>query len=362
MDSKKLLGLGLACALSMLPQAMAEDAKASAVAQGDPSVTEYFAGENCCEKAVPVEVPFEEGKTPPRPCKGYFWTLITKPATFKCVTEQVKVSDATFYMKPVPAKYEWVEEQIMVAPARKLPTCCPAKFNTEMRKVVVQEAHTQMVVVPAEFEDVCEEIIFRPEMEKEISVPAQYKTEMMTIQVEPERDSMCGMNTPKDLRVQCGEGVAGSIGATHTPARCITIPVQKEISPATTKKIKVPAIKKTIMVRKLKKPASVQEVKIPEVVKEIPVETCVGEECIKYVDVPAEYKCVRRLEMKEPAKTERVEIPAKYQTFKKNEICEPVKMVWRQYSIGKCKRVADTCARYGCLPGSGAFDCNRCQK
>ena len=361
MERKKLLGLGLACLMGIAPAAVAEEAAPKAAAADGAAVANYYAGENCCENKVPVEVPFEEGKPPPRPCKGYFWTLITKPAVFKSVTEKVKVSDATFYMKPIPATYEWTEERVMVAPARKVPVCQPAKFNTEMRKVVVQEAHTQLVVVPAEFEDVCEEIVFRPEMEKEISVPAEYRTEMLTIQVEPERASMCGICTPKGLNVNCGESVAGSIGATHTPARCITIPVQKEVSPATTKKVKVPAIKKTIMVRKLKKPATVQEVKIPEIVREIPVETCVGEECIKYQDVPAEYKTIRRMVMKEPARTERVEIPAKYQTFNRNEICEPVKMVWRQYSISKCKAVADVCSRYGCFPGSGAFrgGCNR---
>lgn len=321
----------------------------------EAEVNNYYAGEDCCQNAVPHEMLFAEGATPPRPCKGHFWALITKPAVFKCANEQIKISEATFYMKPIPAKYEWVEEQIQVAPLRKVPYCEPARFRTKMEKVVVQEAHTQLCVTPAEFTDVCEEIVFRPAMEKEISVPAQYATEMMTIQIEPERDIMCAMNTPKELKVDCGESVAGSIGAAHAPARCITIPIQKEIAPATTKKIMVPAIKKTVMIRKLVKPASIQETKIPEIVKEIPVETCIGEECIKYRDVPAEYKCIRRMELKEAAKTERVEVPAKFQNFKRNEVVEPAKLVWRQYSITKCKIVADVCARYGCLPGSGAF-------
>lgn len=315
----------------------------------------YFAGQDCATNAVPSEIPFAEGKTPPKPCKGNFWTLITKPAVFKCETEKIKVSDKTFYMKPVPAKYDWVEEKIQIAPERKVPYCQPAKFNRKCVEVTIQEASTKFVVVPAVFVTENKEIVFRPEMEKEVHIPAVYKTVMKTIEVEPERDALCGVATPKDVNVKCGESVAGSIGAIHKPARCITIAVQELCKPASTKKIKVPAIKKCVPVRKLKTPATVKEVKVPALKKKIWVETCVGEECIKYRTVPADFQTIRRMKLKEKAKTEKVEVPAKFQTVKKSVLVTPSKMIWRQYSIGKCKEVADICSRYGSLPGSGAF-------
>lgn len=304
---------------------------------------------------VPREIAFEEGKTPPKPCKENFWCLITRPAVFKCESEQVKVADATFYMKPIPAVYEWVEEQIQVAPARKIPYCQPAKFEQKCVEVVTQPAHTRFEVVPAVFETVNETITFRPAMEKEISVPAQYKTVMKTIEVEPARDMLCGVATPTDVKLNCGEAVAGSIGALQKPARCITIAVQEEVCPPTTKKISVPAITKCVPVQKLKTPATTREVQVPEVKTKMWVETCVGEECIKFRDVPAEFKCIRRMVEKEPAKTEKVAVPEKFQTIRKSVLVSPVTMIWRQYSIGKCKAVSDICSRYGSLPGSGAF-------
>ncbi|MDR0868167.1 MAG: hypothetical protein LBP75_06775 [Planctomycetota bacterium] len=350
--NKWLSAAALALALPFGASAVEND-PALGTPEDIAAVNRYYEGENCNETPVPHELPFEEGKTPPRPCRGYFWTLVTKPAVFKCVSEQVPVSEATFYLRPTPPKYEWVEERVMVAPPRKVPYNQPAKFNKDLKKVVVQEAYTDYVVTAAEWEDVCETITFRPAMEKEIPVPAQYKTEILTIEVEPERDVLCGMQTPNDLELNSGEKVAGSIGMTHKPARCVTIPVQKVVVPESTRKIKVPAITKTVMVRKLKKPASVQEIKVPAVEQEIPVENCVGEECIKFKEIPAEYKQLRRLILKSPAGTERVEVPAQFRTFNRNQIVEPMKMLWRQYSIRKCKAVADSVARYGCLPASG---------
>jgi hypothetical protein len=185
-------------------------------------------------------------------------------------------------------------------------------------------------------------------------VPAQYKTELLTIEIEPAREALCGLTTPKDLKLARGEQVADSIGGVRIEAKCVTIPVQKEIAPATIKKIQVPALTKTVPVRKLKTPARVEEVAIAAIEKEIPVENCVAEECVKYRPVPAEYQCLRRLQLVEPATTERVEVPAKVQTFKRNKLVNPAQMVWRQISISKCKTVADACAKYGTLPATGA--------
>ena len=315
----------------------------------------YFQGVDCEENPVDLEIPFVEGETPPKPCSGNFWTLITKPAVFETETEKVQTGQETFYMKPIPAKYEWVEEKIEVAPERKIPYCQPAKFSRKCVEVTIQEESTRFVSVPAVYEECEEEIVFRPEMEKEISIPAEYKTVMRKMEVEPERDEMCEVATPTDVKVNCGESVAGSIGAIHKPARYECIAVQELVKAATTKKIEVPAIKKKVKVRKLKTPAYTKEVKVPAIKKKMWVETCVAEECIRYRTVPAEYKTIRRLVLKDPARKEKIKVPAKYQTVVKKVLVSPTKMLWRQYSIGKCKAVADVCAKYGSLPGSGAF-------
>lgn len=354
MDLKKLLGV---CAAMLVSgPVFAGNAPEAAPAGAPAKEGTYYAGQDCCGGAgAPREIQFEEGKVPMKPCKDNFWCLITRPAVFKCETEQIEVAKPTFYMKPIPAVYEWTEEQIQVAPARKIPYCQPAKFEQKCVEVLTAPAYKQLEVVPAVFETVNETITFRPAMEKEISIPAQYKTVMKTIEVEPERDMLCGMATPTDVKLNCGETVAGSIGALHKPARCITVAIQEEVCPATTKKISVPAITKVVPVQKLKTPATTREVMVPEVKTKMWVETCVGEECIKYHDVPAEFKCIRRMVVKEPARTEKVDVPAKFQTVKKSVLVTPITMVWRQYSISKCKAVSDVCSRYGSLPGSGAF-------
>ncbi len=315
----------------------------------------YFQGTDCTTNPIPKEIPFVEGETPPKPCTGNFWTLITKPAVFKVETEQVQTGGATFYMKPIPAKYEWIEEKIEVAPERKIPYCQPAKFARKCVEVTIQEESTRYVTVPAVYEECEEEIIFRPEMEKEVSVPAEYKTVMKKIEVEPERDELCEVATPTDVEINQGEQVAGSIGAIHKPARYACIAIQELVTPATTKKLTVPEIKKKVMVKKLKTPAYTKEVVVPAIKKKIWVETCVAEECIRYRTVPAEFQTIRRMVLKEEARKEKIEVPAKFQQITKKVLVTPTCMIWRQYSIGKCKAVADVCSKYGSLPGSGAF-------
>ena len=315
----------------------------------------YFQGVDCNDNPVQKEIPFAEGKTPPKPCEGNFWTLITKPAIFKVETEKIQTGEATFYMKPIPAKYEWVEEKIEVAPERKIPYCQPATFARKCVEVTIQEESTRFVTVPAVYEECEEEITFRPEMEKEISVPAEYKTVMKKIEIEPERDELCEVATPTDVEINQGEQVAGSIGAIHKPARYACVAIQELVKPATTKKITVPAIKKKVMLKKLKTPAYTKEVVVPAIKKKMWVETCVAEECIRYRTVPAEFKCIRRMVLKEEARKEKIEVPAKFQEVTKKVLVTPTSMIWRQYSIGKCKAVADVCSKYGSLPGSGAF-------
>lgn len=330
---------------------------ASSAFAGDAPSKEgsYFQGVDCNDNPVQKEIPFAEGETPPKPCEGNFWTLITKPAVFKVEAEKIQTGEATFYMKPIPAKYEWVEEKIEVAPERKIPYCQPAKFARKCVEVTIQEESTRFVTVPAMYEECEEEITFRPEMEKEISVPAEYKTVMKKMEIEPERDELCEVATPTDVEINQGEQVAGSIGAIHKPARYACIAIQELVKPATTKKVTVPAIKKKVMLKKLKTPAYTKEVVVPAIKKKMWVETCVAEECIRYRTVPAEFKCIRRMVLKEEARKEKIEVPAKFQEVTKKVLVTPTSMIWRQYSIGKCKAVADVCSKYGSLPGSGAF-------
>jgi hypothetical protein len=79
---------------------------------------------------TPDQVPFKEGAPPPAAQPGEAWCLITKPATYRTVTEQITVRPATFYMETIPARFETRQETVMVSPESKRAVVVPAKYRT----------------------------------------------------------------------------------------------------------------------------------------------------------------------------------------------------------------------------------------
>src|SRR6185295_18319991 len=62
----------------------------------------------------PVEVPYTGGKHPPNAKPGEVWCIVTIPAQFKTVCEQVCVKPPSCTFECVPARYETRTEKVCV--------------------------------------------------------------------------------------------------------------------------------------------------------------------------------------------------------------------------------------------------------
>jgi len=291
------------------------------------------------------EVPFEEGKIPPEGKDGEAWCLVTKPAKYKTVTEQVQIRPATFYYEVLPPKYEPKEERIMVEPEKKQAVVIPAQYKTEMVRQLVKEESTKYEIVPAQYEWIDEQVVVQTEREA-IDVQAeQYRTETETVMVEPPRIEW--------RKVECDDKKV-IIHRRETKDDCYTlveIPakyqnIAKVVKAGDTRELKrgLPAVSRTVKVCKLVKDAEVKKVVVPAEYREVEKQVVVTPSRVEYETIPARYVEVRKMvQVGEPGKT-RVDVPAKTETITKEVMEEPAQMVWRKVRSNPVKK-------YGSVPG-----------
>ncbi len=156
-------------------------------------------------------------------CQGsHCYRLVTTPAEYGTVSEQVMVSPERripryvpgvydtvhekVMVRPeraiahhVPAQVQTVAEKVMVAPARKVwqvtrgphgePIGCwveiPAQYAVQHRQVVVREASVRHEVIPAEYAVRARKVMVSPPQTTHEVIPAQYQTVHRQVVVRP---------------------------------------------------------------------------------------------------------------------------------------------------------------------------------
>lgn len=285
--------------------------------------------------ATPNEVPFEEGKGPPPAKPGDGWCLVTIPAKYKTVTEQVTVQPATHYTQVAPAKYETKEETIQVAPEKKVASVVPAKFKTEKVKVKVRDEYETYEVIPAQWDWADEQVVVRAESQTLEVVPASYKTVTEQVEISPAKKYW---KTGKDNNCYC---------FCETPAKFVTVAKEVLDADVQTRNIPVPALTKAIKVRKLVKPAEVKKVTVPAEFIEIDREIVDAPATVTQSTLPARFETLRKEVQTAAEVATKVEIPAKTETVTKQVLETPAKLVWR---LVKCDCGQE---RYKEVPGTG---------
>lgn len=117
------------------------------------------------------------------------------PARHETVNETVLVKPATTRLLDVPARWEWIDEKVLSSPAHtewQRSDCSaahavanatgecaclvsvPAKYELVRKQVMVAPATTQLIEVPAEFETVQKTVMRSPAQERRTSIPAEY--------------------------------------------------------------------------------------------------------------------------------------------------------------------------------------------
>jgi hypothetical protein len=237
-----------------------------------------------------------------------------RPARYETVEQQVLVSDADTRVKVSAPKYRWVEKRVMVSEPSYRIEKVPAVYEWTEEKVIDTPAHTTwkkgtgpiqkideatgeimcLVEVPATYKIVRKRVLKTPATTRKVEIPAKYKT----IKV-------------REL-VQDAE-----VAKQEIPARYKTIKIKRMVSgpefvwhevhqhgePTSTRtgnKIcltEIPAQYKTVTRRVLKSPATTRKVEIPAVYKTVKVRKLVAEPQVKHIPIPAKYKTVTHREL-----------------------------------------------------------------
>lgn len=288
------------------------------------------------------EVPFEEGKGPPAAAPGETWCLVEKPATYKTVTNQVKVRDEVTVTKVLPAEYAWQDEQIRTAPERKIATVVPCSYKTETVTQLVREGCTRMEIVPAQYETVEQEVVIRPAREIQKIIPAKFETRTEQVLVEPERTVTTTHESGKPGSFLC-------VKTEKIPARYETICKTEKVADEQVITEKIPAVTKMVKVQKLVKDSYAREVKVEPEYATITRTVVDKPETIVYESIPAKFETVKKRVLVKPEETIQEVIPARFESLQCTVLDQPAHMVWQKQGYSE---IID---KYGAVPGSAVL-------
>jgi len=259
----------------------------------------------------------------------------------------------------------------------------PAKYENIEEQVIVKEATEEISIIPAQYETIEKKVQVIPEMKKLIPVPAEYKEVVETIEVKPASRvwktslrkkalpvSQVLLDTIKAQGVDLDSATAGTCfkeyfqPATYkvvtediiiqnernetkiVPAQFDTLEEKIEVIPTSKQVVEIPAEYEYVEEKVL-----VEEAKTVWKKGQNPATKLSGAtgEIMCLVNVPAKYKTIKKLVVKSPAKTEVQEIPAEIQTLAVQKIiAEPTVEHTTIPAVHKTieKKVPDTAASF----------------
>ncbi|GAB5458665.1 MAG: hypothetical protein Hens3KO_16950 [Henriciella sp.] len=114
--------------------------------------------------------------------------LVTIPAVYETVSKRIEVSPARTAIEVLPARYEAYTERVLVKPEQEVwepVASCVQSADCKVDGATGE--YLSRVLIPAEYETVTRQRIVAEEMTREIVIPAQYETVEERVMVEPER-------------------------------------------------------------------------------------------------------------------------------------------------------------------------------
>ena len=196
-----------------------------------------------------------------------------------------------------PAVKETVSEQVLVkAAGKEIANIIPAKYDTVNETIVVKEEEERLVTIPATYKTVTETIVVTPETTRIIPVAAQYTTETERVLVKAARTVWKKGDAPNQntLSSRVDSTTGDVMCLVEEPAVYKTISKRVLASPETTRQEAIPAVTKTITKRIIDEPARVESRIIPAVTKTITKRVLVEPESVVYAETPAQYRTVNK--------------------------------------------------------------------
>ncbi len=267
--------------------------------------------------------------------KEAYTVLKVVPATFETATEQKLVQEASTRIELVPAVYETVTEQVLVKEAYSVLEVVPAEYETVTEQVLSQEGYSTISTTPAVYETVTEQKIAQEAGTTIERIPAQFETVTERIQTaaastrweKRKADKNCLSANPDDCLVWC---------LVEVPAqyRNVTKQVRKSCRTGYTatgddcvRTIEVPAQYTTHTYQKLASAASSERTEVPAKYTTRTYRKLKSPARTVKREVPAQYETRTYEKLVTPAHTRTIEIPARYETVSYQKLVNPATTV-----------------------------------
>jgi len=247
--------------------------------------------------------------------------------SYQTVKERVLVSEGSEQINLTPAKYEWTEQRVMVAPATRKLVEVPARFTTSSERVMVEDAKTVwkkgrgavekidngtgdimcLVEVPAVYKTVSKRILQAPATTKVVEEPARYETVRVRKLVSDASESRVAVPAkyqevtkrvmasagshswqPAGARGDFGKKTGNTICLQEAPAKMATVDRKVVRTPASVKRVEIPAKYETKRVRRLVEPAREVRTAIPAVTDSVTRRVKVSGESLQWRSVLCE--------------------------------------------------------------------------
>ncbi|MDP3859105.1 MAG: peptidoglycan-binding domain-containing protein [Stagnimonas sp.] len=212
---------------------------------------------------------------------GECYARVVTPPRFESRSEQVLARAATERVEVIPARFEYVDETVMVKPAsKKIVEIIPAVFRTVEERVLVKTASEQIEQIPASYRIVEERQLVKPAttMWTKGRGPIE-KLDQLSGEI------MCLVEVPAEYRVVRTQVIDTEAQVRRTP---------------------IPSEYRTVLRQELVKPAEVRE-----------------------IDLPAEYKTIQVLRLVAPAEERRIPVPAEYQSIERQVLLSAGTASWK---------------------------------
>jgi len=202
----------------------------------------------------------------------------------------------------------------------------PPEYNTETKQVLLHEAGEKVETIPARYEWVEEQVLVKEESEKLEVIPAKYQTVEEQLLVKPAEEKL----EPVEAEYKTVEEKV-LVKAGYTTWKKGRGPIQR-VDNGTGEimcLVEVPPEYKTIKKKVLLTPAGVTKVEIPAEEKTVKKQVLVEPARVEKVKVPAEYKTMKVQKLVEPAREVRTPIPAEYGEVTETQKVSEGRMEWR---------------------------------
>jgi len=274
------------------------------------------------------------------------------PAQYETVSEQVLVEEAYDQISMSDAKYNWIEKEVLVREASTRLESVPATYETVTEQLIDKPAHTVwkkgtgpiqrideatgeimcLVEVPATYKTISKRVLKSAATTRTINVPAEYKAVKV-------RELVSG---PEEIRNQVPARYKALSSKRKTAERSfVWHEIHNKEHPSSTRTgnkiclVETQPRYETITKTVVKTPASTRR-----------------------VEVPAEYKSLKVNKVVAEAKEKRQAIPARYETVTSQELERDGFMEWRSIlcetnmTAGTISAIQRTLSTKGYKPGA----------